>query len=247
MWNVGLQVTFHELSMWIWSRSCIFAGRFYLSGVRRYRPLGFLSLNPAGHALFLWFMWFLCSRWQILRVCTAQLKHPCITDSLHRNSLSFYTGALDWLYRLCFLGVSSHTATVGCWKPFDGLPAGLGVHERDGLEARRSAAGVSAHFTAWNAAVIREHFQGQVVVLTGAHACPHAELKHHDLVRVVPEAQITHLHLLLLQTAVLVAPASCAVATFLAVFRRFPRTGGVCRGGLPADSMTLTFFGQRRV
>lgn len=143
--------------------------------------------------------------------------------------------------------LSSHTAAVGRWKPFDGLPARLGVHERDGLEARGSAAGVSAHVAPGNAAVICQHLQGQVVVLTGAHACPHTVLKHHDLVRVVAEAQITHLHLFPLQTTVLAAPATLTVAPLLTVPRGLPWTGAVCRGTLPPDSMTLTFLGQGRI
>ncbi len=177
-----------------------------------------------------------------------RLRLQCIirsaaSHSWHWNSLAFYTGALGWFYR----PLSSHTAAVGRWKPLDGLPARLRVHERDGLEARGSAAGVSAHVALGNAAVICQHLQGQVVVLTGAHARPHAVLKHHDLVRVVAEAQITHRHLFPLQTTVLAAPASLTVAPLLTVPRGLPWAGAVCRGTLPPDSMTLTFLSQGRI
>ena len=100
------------------------------------------------------------------------------------------------------LRLSSHATAVGGGQALDGLPGGLGVHEGHRLIMSGSAAGMGAHFSAWDAAVLHQVPQGQVVVLARAHARAHTVLEDHYLVRVEAEAQVTHAHLLPLHVAV---------------------------------------------
>lgn len=130
--------------------------------------------------------------------------------------------------RLTLASRSAHTAAVRRREPLDCLPRSLGVHEGHGLVAAGTAAGVTADLLRGDAPVVRKSLEGQVIVLTGAVARADAVLEEDYLIRVVPEAQVPHPHLLPLQVAV------AAALGLLAVPPR--RSGGawVTRGAPPS-------------
>lgn len=105
MWNVGLQVTFHKLSM----RNCSLeqesddslhsSPRSHDANLYGFRPSPCRTSHiPVVPVLML-------ADW----LCLQCIIRSAASHSLYWNSLAFYTGALGWFYRLRLLGFSHPT------------------------------------------------------------------------------------------------------------------------------------------
>lgn len=115
----------------------------------------------------------------------------------------------------------AHALAVQGRDILDGPPRCGRVHEGDGLVCRGSAAGSGADLACCafrQAAVGQQSPQRSVVVPPCTLAQTHAELKEHDLVRVVTHPQVPHSHLTPLQVAVAAALALPLILAFLLLF-----------------------------